>query len=45
MLQNLIDSSDHLPVLADYTIAVPEPGALLMVAIAVGSMLRRRRSA
>lgn len=44
MLQNLLDSSDHLPVLADYTIAVPEPGVLMLAGVGVWGLMTRRRA-
>lgn len=44
MLANLIAASDHLPVVADYVIAIPEPGTLAIVGIAVGFVVRRRRA-
>ena len=43
-LQNLIDTTDHLPVIADYTIAVPEPGTLAVVCVVGLVGLRRRRA-
>ncbi|MDB5327687.1 MAG: Endonuclease/Exonuclease/phosphatase family protein [Phycisphaerales bacterium] len=43
MLANLTASSDHLPVVADYVIAVPEPGTTtLMFAVAWFAVRRRR---
>lgn len=44
MLQNLLDASDHLPVMADYVIAVPEPGMLAVISVTVGIIVRRRRT-
>jgi len=38
---NNTQGSDHLPVVADYMIAVPEPSSLAIVA--VGSLLLARR--
>jgi hypothetical protein len=41
-LQNMVTTTDHLPVIADYTIAVPEPGALALISIAAIGFVRRR---
>ena len=38
ILDDLTTASDHLPVLADYTIAVPEPGVLSLLVCGLGLM-------
>ena len=41
-LANLIASSDHLPVVADYVIAVPEPGTLAIFGVSLLGLGRPR---
>jgi hypothetical protein len=41
-LQNMVTTTDHLPVIADYTIAVPEPGALALMSVVAIGLIRRR---
>jgi hypothetical protein len=43
MLNDLIAATDHLPVVADYSIIVPEPGVVGMMLVGVVSVIRRRR--
>jgi len=45
LLATLVDASDHLPVVADYTFIVPEPSALVLVAVGAGTLIARRRRA
>ena len=44
ILDNLLSASDHLPLGADYVIAVPEPGTAAVVVVAFGMAGRRRRA-
>jgi endonuclease/exonuclease/phosphatase family metal-dependent hydrolase len=40
---NNTTGADHLPVVADYTIAIPEPGSVVLLAIGGAFLLRRGR--
>lgn len=43
MLNNLLAATDHLPVVADYSIFVPEPGMVSVMFVGIASLIRRRR--